>query len=105
MLDTITRVNDAVRGVLWGPPLLALLLGTGLYFTCRTGLFQLRHIRLWLGGALRACLPRRKGEGDSRSISPFAAMCTALAATVGTGNIAGVAAALVIGGPGAVFWM
>ena len=105
MLDTITRVNDAVRGVLWGPPLLALLLGTGLYFTCRTGLFQLRHIRFWLGGALRACLPRRKGEGDSRSISPFAAMCTALAATVGTGNIAGVAAALVIGGPGAVFWM
>ena len=105
MLDTITRVNDAVRGVLWGPPLLTLLLGTGLYFTCRTGLFQLRHIRLWLGGALRACLLRRKGEGDSRSISPFAAMCTALAATVGTGNIAGVAAALVIGGPGAVFWM
>ena len=105
MLDTIARINDAVRGVLWGPPLLILLLGTGLYFTCRTGVFQLRHIRLWLGGALRACLPRRKAGKAGQAISPFAAMCTALAATVGTGNIAGVAAALAIGGPGAVFWM
>ena len=101
MLDTIARINDAVRGVLWGPPLLILLLGTGLYFTCCTGVFQLQHIRLWLGGALRACLPRRKTDKGGQAISPFAAMCTALAATVGTGNIAGVAAALAIGGPGA----
>ena len=105
MLDTIARINDAVRGVLWGPPLLILLLGTGLYFTCCTGVFHLRYIRLWLGGALRACLPHRKTDKDGQAISPFAAMCTALAATVGTGNIAGVAAALAIGGPGAVFWM
>ena len=105
MLDAIAQVNDVLRGVLWGPPLLTLLLGTGLYFTCRTGVFQLRHARLWLGGALRACLPRRRGDKDGQAISPFAAMCTALAATVGTGNIAGVAAALAIGGPGAVFWM
>ena len=102
-MDTIARVNDAVRGVIWGVPMLILLVGTGVYFTLRTGLFQVRRIRLWLGRTVLSCFgdkARRAG-----GISPFATMCTALAATVGTGNIAGVATALTIGGPGAVFWM
>lgn len=102
-LDTIARVNDALRGVIWGVPMLLLLVGTGVYFTLHTGLFQLRYIRLWLGRTVLSCF-----SGQSQrtgGISPFATMCTALAATVGTGNIAGVATALTIGGPGAVFWM
>lgn len=102
-LDTIARINDAVRGVIWGMPMLVLLTGTGVYFTLRTGLFQLRYLRLWLGRTILSCFSgqtRRAG-----GISPFATVCTALAATVGTGNIAGVATALTIGGPGAVFWM
>lgn len=102
-LDTIARINDAVRGVIWGAPMLVLLTGTGVYFTLRTGLFQLRYLRLWLGRTILSCFSgqtRRAG-----GISPFATVCTALAATVGTGNIAGVATALTIGGPGAVFWM
>ena len=102
-MDTIARVNDAVRSVIWGVPMLILLVGTGVYFTLRTGLFQVRRIRLWLGRTVLSCFgdkARRAG-----GISPFATMCTALAATVGTGNIAGVATALTIGGPGAVFWM
>ena len=102
-MDTIARINDAVRSVIWGVPMLILLVGTGVYFTLRTGLFQVRRIRLWLGHTVLSCFgdkARRAG-----GISPFATMCTALAATVGTGNIAGVATALTIGGPGAVFWM
>lgn len=99
--DTIARINDAIRGVLWGAPMLALLLGTGVYFTLRTGLFQVLGVRLWLGRTVFSGRKARRAGG----ISPFATMCTALAATVGTGNIAGVATALTIGGPGAVFWM
>ena len=104
--DRIAQLNDMVHAFVWGVPMLVLLVGAGVYFTAKTGLFQIRYIGLWLRKTLFSCFTgeaRRKGGGQA--VSPFATMCTALAATVGTGNIAGVATALTIGGPGAVFWM
>ncbi|MGT2951349.1 sodium:alanine symporter family protein [Streptococcus cuniculi] len=95
MLELLQRVNSLV----WGPPLLMLLVGTGVYFTFRMGLFQVRK----LPRAFRLVLSDdASGQGD---VSSFAALCTALAATVGTGNIVGVATAIKTGGPGALFWM
>ena len=82
----------------WGPPLLILLVGTGIYLTARLGLLQV----LRLSKAFQLIFTKDKGHGD---VSSFAALCTALAATVGTGNIIGVATALKVGGPGALFWM
>ena len=105
-MEKIVLLNDMVHAFVWGVPMLALLVGTGVYFTAKTRLFQLRHIGLWLRRTLFSCFTgeaRRKSSGQA--VSPFATMCTALAATVGTGNIAGVATALTIGGPGAIFWM
>ena len=105
-MEKIVLLNDMVRAFVWGAPMLVLLVGTGVYFTAKTRLFQLRHMGLWLRKTLFSCFSgtarRRSGKN---AVSPFATMCTALAATVGTGNIAGVATALTIGGPGAVFWM
>ena len=82
----------------WGPPLLILLVGTGIYLTARLGLLQV----LRLPKAFQLIFTKDKGHGD---VSSFAALCTALAATVGTGNIIGVATAIKVGGPGALFWM
>jgi len=82
----------------WGPPLLILLVGTGIYLTARLGLLQV----LRLSKAFQLIFIKDKGHGD---VSSFAALCTALAATVGTGNIIGVATAIKVGGPGALFWM
>ena len=94
MLDFFTTIDDLV----WGPPLLVLLVGTGIYLTLRLGLLQV----LRLPKAFKLIFAEDKGEGD---ISSFAALATALAATVGTGNIVGVATAIKTGGPGALFWM
>lgn len=106
LLDKIALMNEMVRAFVWGVPMLVLLTGTGIYFTVRTGLFQMRHAGLWLRRTLLSCFSGAARRTSSKNaVSPFATMCTALAATVGTGNIAGVATALTIGGPGAVFWM
>lgn len=95
MLELFKATNNFV----WGPPLLLLLVGTGVYFTIRLGLFQLSK----LPTAFRLIFSSdQSGQGD---VSSFAALCTALAATVGTGNIVGVATAITTGGPGALFWM
>ena len=94
MLDFFTTIDDFV----WGPPLLVLLVGTGIYLTIRLALLQV----LRLPKAFKLIFAEDKGEGD---ISSFAALATALAATVGTGNIVGVATAIKTGGPGALFWM
>ena len=94
MLDFFTKIDDFV----WGPPLLVLLVGTGIYLTIRLGLLQVFR----LPKAFKLIFAEDKGEGD---ISSFAALATALAATVGTGNIVGVATAIGTGGPGALFWM
>ena len=91
----------AVSGWIWGWPLLVLLVGTGLYLTLLLRGLQIRK----LGYALYMALIRRREEGAEGDISHFQALMTALAATVGTGNIAGVAAAIALGGPGALFWM
>mgnify|MGYP004452715175 CR=1 FL=1 len=88
----------AIDAFAWGPPLLILLVGTGMYLTVRLGLLQV----LRLPKAFRLIFIKDKGHGD---VSSFAALCTALAATVGTGNIIGVATAIKVGGPGALFWM
>lgn len=95
-MEILGWINDKM---VWGAPMLILMLGTGIYFSARTGFFQIRRFPHILKSTV---FSRNKG-GDG--ISPFAAMCQALAATLGTGNIAGVSTALAIGGPGAVFWM
>ncbi|WP_435247114.1 alanine/glycine:cation symporter family protein [Vibrio sp. nBUS_14] len=92
---TLQTINQFV----WGPPLLILLVGTGVYFTFRLGLLQFRH----LSTALKMVFT--KDKSDTGDVSSFAALCTALSATIGTGNIVGVATAIKIGGPGALFWM
>ena len=88
----------ALDAFVWGPPLLILLVGTGIYLTIRLGLLQVTR----LPKAFQLIFTKDKGHGD---VSSFAALCTALAATVGTGNIIGVATAIKVGGPGALFWM
>ena len=105
LAETIERWNEMARAFVWGVPMLVLLIGTGVYFTAKTHLFQLRHMGLWLRKTLFSCFTGEARRKSSGGVSPFGVMCTALAATVGTGNIAGVATALTIGGPGAVFWM
>lgn len=85
----------------WGPPLLILLVGTGIYFTFKLGLLQVIH----LPTALKLVFSKKQPQGQQGDVSPFAALCTALSATIGTGNIVGVATAIKLGGPGALFWM
>lgn len=103
MLQLIESVNSAVNNFIWGVPAMICIIGVGLYLTIRTGFLQIRKF----GYALRCTIGRifRRREAADGAITPFQAVCTALAATVGTGNIAGVAGAVAIGGPGAVFWM
>ena len=97
----------AVHQLVWGPAGVGLLAAAGLWLTVQTGWFQLTHLRLWLSKTLGAILTGspdlgREGEG---SISPWQSLCTALGATIGTGSIVGVGAALISGGPGSIFWM
>ncbi len=107
MLDKIAEINGSINGVVWGIFGLILLIGTGIIVTLCTKVFQVSHLGHWwketIGSLFKKdVIGHRKEKGV---ISPFQAMCTALAATVGTGNIAGVAAAICVGGAGAVFWM
>ncbi len=107
ILEKISEVNGSVNGVVWGVFGLALLIGTGIIVTLCTKFFQVSHIGLWFKNTLGSMFKKDviKHRKEKGTISPFQALCTALAATVGTGNIAGVAAAICIGGAGAVFWM
>ncbi len=107
MLDKIAEINGSINGVVWGIFGLTLLIGTGIITTLCTKVFQVSHIGHWWKNTIgslfkKSVIGHTKEKG---AISPFQALCTALAATVGTGNIAGVAAAICIGGAGAVFWM
>ena len=106
--QTVTTVNDAVNSVVWGVPALVLLIGTGVLMTVLTRFFQFRRFgHMWretIGGLFNKDKGIRKSQ-DAHSISQFQSLCTALSATIGTGNIAGVAYAITMGGPGAVFWM
>ena len=103
----ITQINDVVNGFVWGPIMLVVFLAVGLMFTVRTGFFQVTHIKLWMNATFISIFKKKdvRRTKDKASISQFQALATALAATVGTGNIAGVATAIALGGPGAVFWM
>lgn len=109
MVEMITRVNGAVNGFVWGIPMLVLLVGTGILMTVLTKFFQLSHIGHWfkntIGGIFKDKHITKHTEKGDQSISQFQSLCTALAATIGTGNIVGVASALIAGGPGAIFWM
>lgn len=104
----VKNINGVVNDFVWGPFGLILLIGTGILMTCLTGLFQFRKIGEWwkttIGGVFKQGAVSRNNK-EKGAVSQFQALCTALAATIGTGNIAGVAGAIVIGGPGAVFWM
>ena len=103
MLAMIESINSAVNNFIWGVPAMICIIGVGLYLSIRTNFLQIRKFPY----AMKSTLGRRlkKREASDGALTPFQAVCTALAATVGTGNVAGVAGAIAIGGPGAVFWM
>ncbi len=107
MIDTITNINDTINGLVWGWPALILLGFVGVLMTCMTGVFQVTHFGHWVSNTIGAIFKDKNvtGHTKDRTISQFQSLCTALAATVGTGNIVGVAGAIAVGGPGAVFWM
>ncbi len=108
MLETITSINKVLNNFIWGPVGLVLLIGTGILLTCATKFFQVSHIKHWWLNTIGTLFKKdsaSRNKLDKKAITQFQSLCTALAATVGTGNIAGVAEAIVIGGPGAVFWM
>lgn len=101
-MEGIMKINGVINGIVWGPWMLTLLVGTGVYLTLILGVPQLRYFFLMFKEVFGNLGKKKEGEG---TISSFAALSTALASTVGTGNIAGVATALHLGGPGALFWM
>ncbi len=95
-------VNSYVNGIVWGPPMLALLVGTGIYLSVILGFPQVRYFGFMFREVLGKIGKKAEGEG---TISAFGALAVALASTIGSGNIAGAATALHLGGPGALFWM
>lgn len=101
MLETFSNWMQVMNGIVWGPPMILLLLGTGLFLTVRLRLVQLRYF----GHAINSLAGKYDTEQEQGDLSHFQALCSALSATIGTGNIAGVATAIALGGPGAVFWM
>jgi AGCS family alanine or glycine:cation symporter len=100
-METFSNLMDSLNGIVWGPPMMVLLLGVGVFLTI--GLRFLSIVRIPY--ALKQLLKKRDPNAEEGDVSPFAALMTALSSTIGTGNIAGVAAAIALGGPGAIFWM
>lgn len=103
-MELIEKINGAVNSFAWGPIMLILLVGTGVYLSFRTGFIQVRRFGYIMKNTIGS-LFRNTEKDKSGNLSPFQAVTTALAGTVGTGNIAGVTGAIFVGGPGAVFWM
>lgn len=103
MLDSITQINEVINNFIWGVPAMICIIGVGLILSFRTKFIQIRKFPYALKSTIGKIFT--KTDAKEGSITPFQAVCTALAATVGTGNIAGVAGAIALGGPGAVFWM
>ena len=101
-MDFLVRINQQVNGIVWGPPMMILLMGTGLLLTIVTGAIQIRRLPDAFREVLGKLLSKSQGAG---TVSPFQALSTALASTVGVGNIAGVSTAVFLGGPGALFWL
>ena len=109
VMNMIAKVNGAINGVVWGIPMLILIIGTGIYLTVGMNFFQVTHIGHWMNETFFAIFKKKHvtahTDKNETSISQFQALSTALAATIGVGNIAGVAGAIITGGAGAVFWM
>lgn len=103
MTETIANINSALNAFIWGVPAMVCIIGVGIWLSVRTNFIQIREF----AHAIKVTIGRmfHKSEAEEGSVTPFQAVCTALAGTIGTGNIAGVAGAIAIGGPGAVFWM
>ena len=98
-MEKVTSILESIDSIVWGVPLIVLIMGTGIYLTVRLGVLQFRK----LGKAFKYMVNNEEdGIGE---VTSFGALCTAMAATIGTGNIVGVATAVVTGGPGALFWM
>lgn len=102
-MDVVVRVNDAVNGFVWGVPAMVCIIGVGLWLSFKTDFIQIRRFGYAMKKILGSVFNKEKAADGA--VTPFQAVCTALAGTVGTGNIAGVAGAIALGGPGAVFWM
>ena len=108
-LQIVTNINGVLNNFIWGPVMLVIFLAVGLMFTVRTKVFQISHFKYWIDVTFLQLFKKdsahvRKTD-DKHAISQFQSLCTALAATIGVGNISGVAIALALGGPGAIFWM
>lgn len=104
-MELFMKMNSLVNGFVWGPIMLTLLIGTGLYLSMRAGFIQFRFFPYALKNTVGGLFSGRHNKASESNITPFQAVSTALASTVGTGNIVGVATAISVGGPGAVFWM
>jgi AGCS family alanine or glycine:cation symporter len=104
LMYTAVLINDSVQRIVWGPHLLILILGTGMYYSLRTDFLQIRKLPYILCSIVSSVLKKNKLNGKG-TITQFQALTTALASTIGTGNIVGVATAIAVGGPGAVFWI
>ena len=102
-MHRIIELNNHIHNFVWGPVMLMFLVGIGIYFTVSTNAFQITKIRLWLSNTLALLFQKQKAKDGA--VTPFQAFTTAMAATAGTGNLVGVATAIISGGPGAVFWM
>lgn len=109
IIQLITNVNSVLNNFIWGPVMLAIFLAVGLMFTVRTKVFQISHFKYWIDVTFLQLFRKEathvRKTNDKHAISQFQSLCTALAATIGVGNISGVAVALALGGPGAIFWM
>ena len=107
MVGVIERINLFISSIVWGPAMIIMILFAGVYFSVGTGFFQIRKMRFWMKNTIVSIFIDKsvRKSKDKKSISQFGALSTALAGTMGTGNIAGVATAIFYGGPGAVFWM
>ncbi len=105
MLELLTKINSLLNNIVWGTPVLTLLMGTGILLTILTGGFQFVYFGHAMKQILGSFKRKKKASHDTQSISQFQALCTALSGTIGTGNISGIAYAIAMGGPGAIFWM
>ena len=105
LMDKIMAINSTVNGIVWGIPMLILIVGTGIYMTVKLNFFQFRHFGYAMNTIGKVLDKSQRVEAQKGAITPMQAVTTALAATVGTGNIVGVTGAIALGGPGAVFWM
>lgn len=105
-IENVASVNGKINGIVWGVPMLVLIIGVGIYYAIRTKFFQLTHVKDVYDNTVKGILKKEKDDKSSKNtLSQFQALTTALASTIGTGNIAGVATAIVVGGPGSIFWM